>query len=202
MQRLKVTRPMMRGADVEVFQVLVTQAGHDCGAVDRIYGPKCEAACRAYQRAQGLAVDGICGPKTWQKLLCGQQNEPQTPHFTLREWRCKDGSDVPRTLWANLQRLMERLETLRSALGDAPITIVSGYRSPAYNERLRQDDPAGVAKDSQHLYATAADIRVRGCTPQQVYEQADAIFADGGVGRYSSFVHVDVRGKRARWNRS
>ena len=95
MQLLKVTRPMMRGADVEVFQVLVTQAGHDCGAVDRIYGPKCEAACRAYQRAQGLAVDGICGPKTWQKLLCGQQNEPQTPHFTLREWRCKDGSDVP-----------------------------------------------------------------------------------------------------------
>lgn len=202
MQLLKVKRPMMRGADVEVFQVLITQAGYGCGAVDRLYGPRCEAACRAYQRAKGLKADGICGPKTWQKLLAGQRNEPQTRHFTLREWRCRDGSDVPRALWGNLQRLMDRLETLRHALADAPITIVSGYRSPAYNEQLRRADPDGVAQNSQHLYAAAADIRVRGCTPQQVYQAANEVFADGGVGRYSTFVHVDVRGKKARWNRS
>jgi LysM repeat protein len=36
---------------------------------DGLYGPKTEAAVKAYQKRHGLAVDGIIGPKTWSMMF-------------------------------------------------------------------------------------------------------------------------------------
>ncbi|MCW2904943.1 MAG: N-acetylmuramoyl-L-alanine amidase family 2 [Streptosporangiaceae bacterium] len=39
-------------------------------AEDGDFGPATEAAVRAYQkRTKGLAVDGVCGPRTWERLF-------------------------------------------------------------------------------------------------------------------------------------
>jgi peptidoglycan hydrolase-like protein with peptidoglycan-binding domain len=38
-------------------------------STDGIFGPKTEAAVRAWQTARQLGVDGICGPKSWTALL-------------------------------------------------------------------------------------------------------------------------------------
>lgn len=38
-------------------------------AVDGIFGPKTEAAVKAFQKKAGIAVDGIVGPVTWKKLF-------------------------------------------------------------------------------------------------------------------------------------
>jgi peptidoglycan hydrolase-like protein with peptidoglycan-binding domain len=38
---------------------------------DGIFGPATDAALRHYQQANGLTVDGICGPKTWASILAG-----------------------------------------------------------------------------------------------------------------------------------
>ena len=33
-----------------------------------VFGPKTEAAVRAFQRQRGIVPDGIVGPKTWAEL--------------------------------------------------------------------------------------------------------------------------------------
>ena len=58
-----------RGTQVKVLQFLLDENGHDCGEADGIFGKKTLAAVKAYQKAKGLTVDGICGKNTWTKIL-------------------------------------------------------------------------------------------------------------------------------------
>jgi len=46
---------------------------------DAIYGPRTKAAVAAFQSYTGLAVDGICGPKTWNALITGGSAVEMTP---------------------------------------------------------------------------------------------------------------------------
>jgi peptidoglycan hydrolase-like protein with peptidoglycan-binding domain len=54
--------------DVRKLQEKLKAHGFDPGEVDGIFGPKTEAAVRAFQQARGIEVDGIVGPITWGKL--------------------------------------------------------------------------------------------------------------------------------------
>lgn len=56
------------GDGVAQLQKRLTAAGFDSGAADGIFGPKTEAALKAFQEANGLAADGIAGPATNGKL--------------------------------------------------------------------------------------------------------------------------------------
>lgn len=192
-----------RGSYVEKAQQILNSLGYDCGSVDGIFGSKTVNATKEFQSNNGLTSDGIIGKNTWSKLLSGGKpavtTEPMTAHFKLSEYRCKDGSLPPKSMWSKIQENMNMLEKIREALGNKPITIISGYRSPEYNEALRKKDPTGVAKDSQHMHGTAADIQVSGVSPSKVYSVANEINTNGGVGKYSTFTHVDVRGYRSRW---
>ena len=59
-----------------------------------------------------------------------------TNNFSLEEFACKDGSETPIELYANLQKLANNLQVLRDELG-VSIHINSGYRSPSYNQKIR-----------------------------------------------------------------
>jgi uncharacterized protein YcbK (DUF882 family) len=141
-------------------------------------------------------------------------------HFDDIEFACRSGDLVPVELRPNLQRLVtEVLEPLRRLWG-APIIVVSGYRSPAYNEGLRlvSDERArregrtagGVAQHSQHLTASAADVRPveLGAVPRftslvEEMIQGAQLPALGGFGRYPGWLHLDIRprlaGRVVRW---
>lgn len=57
-----------RGDAVRKLQELLNALGYDCGSVDGIFGSKTKAAVLAFQKANGLGVDGIVGSLTWAKL--------------------------------------------------------------------------------------------------------------------------------------
>lgn len=59
------------GAPVKALQILLIGYGYSCGiaGVDGDFGTATDKAVRAYQKANGLTVDGIVGAKTWAKLL-------------------------------------------------------------------------------------------------------------------------------------
>ena len=64
--------PLVRKGDqnhpVKTLQYLLGARGHTV-TVDGIFGPKTDAAVRAFQQQKGLAVDGIVGPNTWGALI-------------------------------------------------------------------------------------------------------------------------------------
>jgi peptidoglycan hydrolase-like protein with peptidoglycan-binding domain len=57
-----------RGEDVRRLQEALKRLGFDPGPIDGIFGPKTEAAVKAFQKKYGLVVDGIVGPQTWAKI--------------------------------------------------------------------------------------------------------------------------------------
>jgi uncharacterized protein YcbK (DUF882 family) len=72
-----------------------------------------------------------------------------------------------------------------------PFHLISGYRSPATNKKLRRNN-RGVARRSLHMKGKAADIRVPGHKLKTVRRAAYDL-QGGGVGYYprSNFLHID-----------
>ncbi len=68
---IKVLKKGAKGAEVKSLQILLNGYGYSCGSsgADGSFGPATDKALRAYQKAKGLTVDGVCGPNTWAKLL-------------------------------------------------------------------------------------------------------------------------------------
>jgi uncharacterized protein YcbK (DUF882 family) len=95
--------------------------------------------------------------------------------------------------------LLDLIHHLNHAVGGRkPFAVVSGYRSPGTNAKLRSKN-ASVAKRSLHMWGKAMDIRLPGCELKELHRAALALRA-GGVGYYptSGFIHVDV-GRVRRW---
>ena len=73
-----------RGSDVAKLQAALSDQGYDCGAADGIFGVKTEMAVRAFQKDNGLAVDGIAGKATQEALYAAQSVPRATYTVTLR----------------------------------------------------------------------------------------------------------------------
>lgn len=58
-----------KGGITKLLQERLNSQGFNCGTVDGIFGSNTANAVKAFQRANGLSVDGIVGQNTWRKLL-------------------------------------------------------------------------------------------------------------------------------------
>lgn len=65
---MMVLRVGSRGAEVSLLQLGLRRAGYDNGLLDGIFGNETQQATAAFQRAEGIAVDGIAGEETWSRL--------------------------------------------------------------------------------------------------------------------------------------
>lgn len=106
-------------------------------------------------------------------------------NFIFRDWRRNELRSVDVStldIMAAAARLMDTTE---------PYQLMSGYRSPETNNALRRTS-RGVARNSYHMRAMAADLRLSTRSVQNMYDAGVECNA-GGVGRYprSNFVHFD-----------
>lgn len=111
-------------------------------------------------------------------------------HFDSAEFECNCGCGFN----ATSTRLVEGLQALRDYFG-VPIRITSGCRCRPHNRKV------GGSHKSQHLLGNAADIVVQSVPPDAVAAIAEQFdqFRNGGIGRYETFTHLDVRGHKSRW---
>lgn len=174
---------------------------------------------------RGLAV--YRPPQAFVEVTPDNADARVSPNFTLGQFVCKQGSGFPKYVVLRPQ-LLQKLEVVLGELNAVNpdvtgLTVMSGYRTPAYNTSL------GNGRHSRHLWGGAADVYVdangdgvmddlngdgrrdRG-DAEWLANFIDALertgrFGEhiGGIGTYNSnahhgpFVHVDARGYRARW---
>jgi len=115
-----------------------------------------------------------------------------TPHFTLAELTATSHRQFDNTPneaeTANLQRLAEFLEQVKTALDGKPIMVNSAFRSKQVN------DSVGSKDTSQHRIGCAADLRVPGMTPDAVVRAViDAgLPFDQIIREFDAWTHISV----------
>lgn len=121
-----------------------------------------------------------------------------TEHFTLEELTHTDHRELENipneTEQANIQRLAEFLEELKTLLGGKPVMVNSAFRSKAVN------DAVGSKDTSQHRVGCAADIRVPGMTPDDVVRAviASDLGYDQVIREFDRWTHISIPNEAAR----
>lgn len=130
--------------------------------------------------------------KPYEFLTKGSQHTNEnSPSYRLN-------TDPPEHLWENIRQTAQVLDALREKLGRS-IVLTSVYRSPKYNNSI------GGENNSLHMKFNAIDFAVIGSPvgptewAKPLREMRSANFFKGGIGVYSTFVHIDTRGVNADW---
>lgn len=177
------------------------------------------------QPLKGLPT--YAAPKGFIEVTAENMNTKITPHFTLGQFLCKQAGGFPKYMVLK-QNLLENLENLLTSVNEEGIrtdsfVVMSGYRTPAYNKAI------GNVANSRHVYGDASDIfidamgigKMNDVNGDSKIDEKDAYYLYqlansleihdhrddlvGGIGVYKPnavrgpFVHVDVRGTKARW---
>ncbi|CAB4126600.1 Peptidase M15A, C-terminal [uncultured Caudovirales phage] len=115
-----------------------------------------------------------------------------TKHFTLEELTHTDHRELENTPneneLANIKRLAEFLERVKTVLGGKPIMVNSAFRSKAVN------DAVGSKDSSQHRVGCAADIRVPSMTPDEVVRAviASDLGYDQVIREFDRWTHISI----------
>ncbi len=147
---------------------------------------------------------------------------PITKHLRVGDFLNHDQKGVWPSYAAVNPKLLDKLELViqeiarwhgDKAVADIEIDVHSGFRAPEHNRRVQR-----AASDSQHQYGDAADVaidangdgkitaidsRMVGLAVEIVELKHPELV--GGLGIYTTghsstnYVHIDVRGRRARW---
>ena len=161
-------------------------------------------------------------PQGFLEITPADVDLPITKHLRVGDFLNHDQQGVWPSYAAVNPKLLDKLELViqeiarwhgDKAVANIEIDVHSGFRAPEHNRKIRR-----AARDSQHQYGDAADVaidangdgkltaidsRMVGLAVEIVeLKHPDLV---GGLGLYTSghsstnYVHIDVRGRRARW---
>jgi hypothetical protein len=169
-------------------------------------------------------------PHGFIEITAENEDTLVSPHFKLKQFLCNQNGNYPKYAVLR-ERLLLKLELILEKVNEKgyrcdTFAIMSGYRTPCYNEAIgngrysrhlwggaadifidenpkddMMDDLNGDGRNDHRDAAILHDI-VDGLYGKPFYE----IFL-GGLSKYEKtvshgpFVHVDVRGFRARWDK-
>jgi hypothetical protein len=178
-----------------------------------LLGSASPAAAFFGRRSDSAAVIDLSGlPPEWVarqgsalndyvKFLKSQRLQRLTP-LQVIEAHAKHRGTVwntlpPRSLWRQMVPTLHVIDRISMELGQPVKEIISAYRAPAYNARC-----SGARRGSWHQANVAVDV-IFPVRPTVVAQTARSLrtrgLFQGGVGRYSSFTHVDTRGQNVDW---
>jgi hypothetical protein len=150
------------------------------------------------------------------------------PHFTLKQFLCKQESSYPKYVVLQ-EKLLIKLEAILEKMNGSgyrcnTLHIMSGYRTPYYNKAIGngkysrhiyggavdlfidENPPDGMMDDlNGDGTIDYRDADIIHDSIDRLYGESWYEFLIGGLARYKKtnahgpFVHVDVRGFRARW---
>ncbi|MCL2350996.1 MAG: peptidoglycan-binding protein, partial [Firmicutes bacterium] len=124
-----------RGQAVVELQTLLASRGFSPGPADGIFGPLTQNAVLAFQRANGLAADGIVGPITWGVLLGGGGTEPPPPPVR------------PTLRFGDRGEAVRELQTLLASRGFSPGPADGIFGSMTQNAVMAFQRDRGLAVD-------------------------------------------------------
>ena len=169
-------------------------------------------------------------PQGFIRVTPENQDTYVSDHFRLRDFLTHDQEGVWPKYLVLREDLVDKLELVIDDLEAhgkrvSRLTIMSGFRTPQYNQR--GVGKGGRARDSRHQYGDAADVfvdndgdghmddlnrdgRVNTKDAQVIIDAVERVESTypelaGGAGRYRAtrahgpFAHIDTRGTRARW---
>ncbi len=170
-------------------------------------------------------------PQGFIEVTLENKDTPVSEHFRLADFLTHDQANVWPKYLVLREALVDKLELVlvelqRRGVDAQRLRVTSGFRSPQYNQR---GVGRGRARDSRHQYGDAADVmvdnnqdsrlddlnrdgRVNSKDMRIMAEAVESVEHQypelvGGLGLYRAtrargpFIHVDVRGVRARWGR-
>jgi len=170
-------------------------------------------------------------PDGFIEVTAENEDTRVSEHFRLRDFVSHDQKDVWPKYVVLREPLLDKLELVIDDLNDHGVNaegmrIRSGFRTPAHNFAVRGE---GSARDSRHQFGDAADVyidqegngkmsdlngdgKVNFADVKMMLDAVERVEARypelvGGTGLYAyagrsgPFVHIDVRGVRARWVR-
>ena len=161
-------------------------------------------------------------PDGFVEVTEDQVDLPLTRHLRLGDFLTHDAQESWPRYAAVSPKLLDKLELVlaevarvhgRDAGRTVSVEVNSGFRTPLHNRRVRL-----AAGDSRHQYGDAADVKIDAnfdgrftavdarlvALATEMVERRHPELA-GGIGLYTSrrygtpYVHIDARGKRARW---
>jgi len=167
-------------------------------------------------------------PRGFIEVTKENENTLVAPHLSLKQFLCKQKSGYPKYVVLQ-EKLLLKLELLlalanKEKFKASTFTVMSGYRTPYYNKSIGNVSysahlfglAADIFIDENNADGKMDDLnrdgKINYHDAAKFYNMVEHVYAEpwykayvGGLGKYKAtrshgpFVHVDVRGFKARW---